>query len=91
MIAREDIKARMIEEAALAVDDELVNAFDRLTRRELCACTSSHRNRGLTVFQITIFARSHRRVFGLARWGNALDDRVVVGLLKEGDGQALCP
>src|SRR5262249_9644235 len=30
LIAREDIKARMIEEAALAVDDELVSALDRL-------------------------------------------------------------
>jgi hypothetical protein len=37
LIAREDIKARMIEEAALAVDDELVSALDRLARRELCA------------------------------------------------------
>ena len=37
MIAREDIKARMIEEAALAVDDKLVSALDRFARRELCA------------------------------------------------------
>jgi hypothetical protein len=36
-IGREDIKARMIEEAALAVDGELVSALDRLARRELCA------------------------------------------------------
>jgi len=37
LIAREDIKARMIEEAALAVDDKLVSALDRFARRELCA------------------------------------------------------
>src|SRR5215813_3691917 len=37
LIAREDIKARMLEEAARAVDDELVRALDRLARRELCA------------------------------------------------------
>src|SRR6516164_1493906 len=54
------------------------------------AVFSSYRNRGLPVFEIPILTRPHRGIFGLARRGNAFDERVVVGLLKEGDGQALC-
>ena len=36
-IGREDIKARMTEDVAPAVEGELVSALDHVARRELCA------------------------------------------------------
>ena len=89
---RECLKAPMTEEVALGIDGELVGASTTSPAAKLCwrRRRSSHRDCGLTVFQITIFTRSHGRVFGLARWGDAFDESVVVGLLKEGNGQALC-